>query len=239
MTQPIDAADLAEDSRWNAGVDYAITQLCVMLGVDPAKINWDAATETLDGDVMSVLGNALRAAYGDEWSSSSLNTACIRAALARPAVNAVGVAGLDPSPFITATSKGDGKTYYVTVKVRSIEALHAAHDLVRNAYKAAVGPVEPAAARRRCSTCGGDGFLEPPSGYSGQMYECPECSSPPAEPSPETHYWIEGAGPVAKSDFDAARAVEGEPEPDTECFYSPHDAEFPAAPRAVTPNAEA
>ena len=75
--------DLASDERWNAGVDYAITQLCEMLGVDPNAISWDAATETLDGDVCSVIGNALRAAYGDEWSSKASTTESIRTFLSK------------------------------------------------------------------------------------------------------------------------------------------------------------
>ena len=73
--------DLASDERWNAGVDYAITQLCNIIGVDPKSISWDAATETLDGDVSAVICNAIRGAYGDEWSSKPETTARIRSAL--------------------------------------------------------------------------------------------------------------------------------------------------------------
>lgn len=70
--------DPASDERWNAGVDYAITQLCSVFGVDPKAISWDAATETLDGDVSSVLCNVLVAAYGEEWSSNERDTSAIR-----------------------------------------------------------------------------------------------------------------------------------------------------------------
>jgi hypothetical protein len=78
----VEEEDLASDDRWNAGVNYAIERLCEILGVDPKAVNWDAATETLDGDVMSVICNVLVAAYGEEWSSSERDTAVIRLALA-------------------------------------------------------------------------------------------------------------------------------------------------------------
>jgi hypothetical protein len=83
MTQS-EPEDLASDERWNDGVNYAITQLCSILGVDPKSISWDAATETLDGDVSSVICNAIRGAYGDEWSSKPETTARILAALTHP-----------------------------------------------------------------------------------------------------------------------------------------------------------
>jgi len=59
--------DPAADERWSAGLDYAMTQLCELLGVDQNAVTWDAATETLDGDVRAVLGNILRAKYGENW----------------------------------------------------------------------------------------------------------------------------------------------------------------------------
>jgi hypothetical protein len=77
-----DEEDLASDDLWNAGVNYAIERLCEILGVDPKSINWDAATETVDGDVMSVICNVLVAAYGEEWSGNERETARIRSALA-------------------------------------------------------------------------------------------------------------------------------------------------------------
>jgi hypothetical protein len=73
--------DDPDDEKWNAGVNFAITQLCEVFGVDPRSISWDAATETVEGDVSSVLCNVLRAAYGENWSSNERDTASIRAAL--------------------------------------------------------------------------------------------------------------------------------------------------------------
>ena len=58
--------DPASDERWSTGCDYAMIQLCVVLGVDPKKVNWDAATETMDGDVQAILGNILRARFGED-----------------------------------------------------------------------------------------------------------------------------------------------------------------------------
>lgn len=59
--------DPTSDERWNAGCDFAMTQLCKALDVDPAAVNWDAATETVDGDVQSVIWNILRARMGEDW----------------------------------------------------------------------------------------------------------------------------------------------------------------------------
>jgi len=59
--------DPSADERWNAGLDYAMTHLCKLLGVETGAVTWDAATETLDGDVMAVLGNIMRAKYGEDW----------------------------------------------------------------------------------------------------------------------------------------------------------------------------
>lgn len=73
VTETADAETWKDDptsnDAWNAGCDFAMTQLCAYLGVDPASVNWDAATETLDGDVQSVIGNIMRAKYGEEWCS--------------------------------------------------------------------------------------------------------------------------------------------------------------------------
>lgn len=52
--------DPSADERWNAGCDFAMEQLCAFLGVDPHMVSWDAATETVDGDVCAVIGNILR-----------------------------------------------------------------------------------------------------------------------------------------------------------------------------------
>lgn len=59
--------DPSADERWNTGLDYAMEHLCKLLGVDRGAVTWDAATETLDGDVMAVLGNIMRAKYGEDW----------------------------------------------------------------------------------------------------------------------------------------------------------------------------
>lgn len=69
--------DPAADERWDAGCQFSLDVLCDVLGVDKADVNWDAATETLDGDVASVIGNILRAKFGEDWSP--------RAALTHPA----------------------------------------------------------------------------------------------------------------------------------------------------------
>lgn len=60
--------DPSADERWNAGVDFAMVRFCHALGVDPKSVNWDAATETVEGDVSAVIGNILRAKLGEEWS---------------------------------------------------------------------------------------------------------------------------------------------------------------------------
>lgn len=63
--------DPSADEQWNAGCDFATMQLCHFLGVDPATVDWDAATETLDGDVQSVIGKILRAKLGEDWGPSA------------------------------------------------------------------------------------------------------------------------------------------------------------------------
>lgn len=55
------------DERWNAGVDFAMKQLCAALDVDPNSVTWDAATETVDGDVQAVVWNILCARFGEDW----------------------------------------------------------------------------------------------------------------------------------------------------------------------------
>lgn len=59
--------DPSADERWQAGCDFAMVQLCHALDVDPKAVRWDAATETLDGDVIAVIWNILRAKMGDDW----------------------------------------------------------------------------------------------------------------------------------------------------------------------------
>ncbi len=40
-------------------------QLCEALDVDAKQVNWDAATETVEGDVQAVIWNILRARMGE------------------------------------------------------------------------------------------------------------------------------------------------------------------------------
>jgi len=61
--------DPSADERWNAGCDYAMVQLCAVLGVDPKDVRWDAATETLDGDVCAAISNVFRVKYGEDWDA--------------------------------------------------------------------------------------------------------------------------------------------------------------------------
>lgn len=53
------------------GIDFALEQLCQFLGVDPTDVSWDAATETTDGDVRSVIGNILRTKFGEDWGPNA------------------------------------------------------------------------------------------------------------------------------------------------------------------------
>lgn len=59
--------DPSADERWNAGCDFAMTMLCQVVKADPAKVSWDAATETLEGDVSAVIGNILTEGLGEDW----------------------------------------------------------------------------------------------------------------------------------------------------------------------------
>lgn len=59
--------DPTSDERWNAGLDFGMQQFCKALDVDPEKVTWDAATETVDGDVQAVIWNILRTRFGDDW----------------------------------------------------------------------------------------------------------------------------------------------------------------------------
>lgn len=58
----------AEHGIFDEGVEFALTRLCKFLGVDLKSVCWDAATETVDGDVSAVIGNILCAKYGDYFS---------------------------------------------------------------------------------------------------------------------------------------------------------------------------
>jgi len=63
--------DPSADERWNAGLDFGMVQLCAVLGVDPHTVNWDAATETLDGDVCAAIGNIFRTKYGEDFDPTA------------------------------------------------------------------------------------------------------------------------------------------------------------------------
>lgn len=62
------------DEAFDAGVDFAIERLALVLGLDVNDFSWDAATEEYDGDVRAVIGNALNARFGDEWHDISKPT---------------------------------------------------------------------------------------------------------------------------------------------------------------------
>lgn len=61
-------SDTLSDDVSHEGIDFALIQLCHVLGVDQHMISWDAATETVDGDVRAVIGNILRAKFGEDWA---------------------------------------------------------------------------------------------------------------------------------------------------------------------------
>ena len=54
-----------DDQNLDAGIDFALEQLCKFLNLDPGLVNWDAATETGEGDVQAVIGNIFRNRFGD------------------------------------------------------------------------------------------------------------------------------------------------------------------------------
>jgi hypothetical protein len=59
--------DLTADEKFNEGLDFALIRLCEYLGVDPHMVSFDAATETVEGDVSAVIGNILCAKYGENF----------------------------------------------------------------------------------------------------------------------------------------------------------------------------
>lgn len=63
--------DPSADERWNAGLDFGMKQFCAALDVDPEKVTWDAATETLDGDVNAAICNILRVKFGDDFDGTA------------------------------------------------------------------------------------------------------------------------------------------------------------------------
>jgi hypothetical protein len=56
---------------YHEGIDMALVQLCSVLGVDPKSVEFDAATETIEGDVCAVIGNIFRVKFGDDWDPAS------------------------------------------------------------------------------------------------------------------------------------------------------------------------
>ena len=64
--------DLTADEKFNEGLDFALLRLCNYLGVDPHMVSFDAATETVEGDVSAVIGNILRAKYGENFDPQAL-----------------------------------------------------------------------------------------------------------------------------------------------------------------------
>lgn len=65
---------------FDSGVTWTIGQLAVVLSVDCNDFSWDAATEEYDGDVRAVIGNAITAALGEEWSDLRAENARLREA---------------------------------------------------------------------------------------------------------------------------------------------------------------
>jgi hypothetical protein len=57
-------------NEFDEGIDFALLTLCAVLGVDPQSVEFDAATETIDGDVRAVIGNIFTAKFGDGWDPS-------------------------------------------------------------------------------------------------------------------------------------------------------------------------
>ncbi len=66
--------DPGADERWSAGCDFALEQLGKYLSIDLSSITWDGATETVEGDVEAVIGNILRAKYGENWGPDDTPT---------------------------------------------------------------------------------------------------------------------------------------------------------------------
>lgn len=81
--------DPSADERWNAGLDYAMVRFCQCLGVDPKSVRWDAATEELDGDVCAVIGNILRAKFGEDFDPDVVPRLSAGTASARDGIAAI------------------------------------------------------------------------------------------------------------------------------------------------------
>jgi hypothetical protein len=67
-------ATVTPHERNDEGIDFALMQLCSVLGVDPQSVTWDAAAETCEGDVQAVIGNILRTKFGEDWDPASWAT---------------------------------------------------------------------------------------------------------------------------------------------------------------------
>lgn len=65
-------SDEDEELIFSNGVEYVIQIVAESLGVHPDEFSWDAATEEFEGDVRSVVGNMLTAAFGDDWDAALL-----------------------------------------------------------------------------------------------------------------------------------------------------------------------
>lgn len=57
----------ADKEGFNDGISFAHIILCKCLSLDPSIIDWDSATETLEGDVESITMKILRAKFGEDW----------------------------------------------------------------------------------------------------------------------------------------------------------------------------
>lgn len=69
---PVSRSSSGSEPVLDEGIDFALEQLCLVLGVDQNEVCWDAATETTDGDVRSVIGNIMRAKYGEDWGPNAV-----------------------------------------------------------------------------------------------------------------------------------------------------------------------
>lgn len=61
--------DPESSEAWCAGTDYALTRLCKVLGVDPAKVSWDGSDGSLDEEADALLWRILRANDDEEGRS--------------------------------------------------------------------------------------------------------------------------------------------------------------------------
>lgn len=108
------------EQTFDEGIDFALGQLCAFLNVDQTAVTWDAATETLDGDVRSVIGNILRAKFGEDWSPAAPS----------------------PSPA-SAPSPADAKTLAATQELldKALNVLGRCHTVLFNMAKENEGAI--------------------------------------------------------------------------------------------------